>query len=130
MLLPTVSRPVHLGVVPLLERVTRCYISLSDNYFFIFSCRAPSLMRGRVCNLQCDDASSISRYIATDGLSASSSWCRAPHEAHDQIFISLFDNYFLSSWCKAPSLISPMNWMIQPEVEVRSQSYVNVGRNC
>jgi hypothetical protein len=33
---PTLSRPVCLGVVPLLERVTRCYISLSDNYFFYF----------------------------------------------------------------------------------------------
>jgi hypothetical protein len=73
---PTVSRPVRLGVVPLLEQVTRCYIYLSDNYFLYFSCRAPSLTRGRVCNLQCNDASSISSYIATDGLSASSSWCR------------------------------------------------------
>jgi hypothetical protein len=33
-------------------------------------------MRGQVCNLQCNDASSS--YIATDGLSASSSWCWAP----------------------------------------------------
>jgi hypothetical protein len=74
---PTVSRPVRLGVLPLLEQVTRCYIYLSGNYFFYLSCRAPSLMRGRVCNLQCNDASSISSYIATDGLSASSSWCRA-----------------------------------------------------
>jgi hypothetical protein len=53
---PTVSRSVHLGVVPLLERVTRCYISLSDNYFLSFSCRATSLTRGRGCNLQCNDA--------------------------------------------------------------------------
>jgi hypothetical protein len=46
--------------VPLLEWVTRCYISLSDNYFsFIFSWRAPSPTRGRVCILQCNDASSI-----------------------------------------------------------------------
>jgi hypothetical protein len=28
---PTVSRPVRLGVLPLLEQVTRCYIYLSDN---------------------------------------------------------------------------------------------------
>jgi hypothetical protein len=42
---------------------------LSDNYFLYFSCRAPSLMRERVCNLQCNDASSISSYIATDGRS-------------------------------------------------------------
>jgi hypothetical protein len=33
---PTVSQTVRLGVVPLLERVIRCYISLSDNYFFYF----------------------------------------------------------------------------------------------
>jgi hypothetical protein len=33
-------------------------------------------------------------YIVTDGLSASLSWCWAPNEAHDQILISLFDNYF------------------------------------
>jgi hypothetical protein len=75
---PTVSPPVHLCVSPLLEQVTRCYIYLSDNYFLYFSCRAPYLTRGRVCNLQSNDASSISSYIATDGLSASSSWCRAP----------------------------------------------------
>jgi hypothetical protein len=29
----TVSQPVRLGVLPLLEQVTRCYIYLSDNYF-------------------------------------------------------------------------------------------------
>jgi hypothetical protein len=73
---PTVSRLVRLGVLPLLEQVTRCYIYSSDNYFLYFSCRALPLMRGRVCKLQCNDASSISSYIATDGLSASSSWCR------------------------------------------------------
>jgi hypothetical protein len=33
-------------------------------------CGAPSLTRGRICNLQCNDASSMSSYIATDGLSA------------------------------------------------------------
>jgi hypothetical protein len=69
----TVSRPVPLGAVLLLERVTRCYISLSDNYFLSFSCRTPSLTRGRVCNLQCNDtsSSSSSSYIPTEGLSAS-----------------------------------------------------------
>jgi hypothetical protein len=66
---------------------------------FYFSCRAPSLTRGRVCNLQCNAASSISSYIVPDGLSASSSWCRT----HNQILISLF------SPCRAPSPISPMN---------------------
>jgi hypothetical protein len=70
----TVSRSVRLGVVLLLEPVTRCYIYLSEkNYFLCFSCRALSLTRGRVCNLQFNDASSSSSssYIATDGLSAS-----------------------------------------------------------
>jgi hypothetical protein len=75
---PTVSRPVRLGVLPVLEQVTRCYIYLSDNHFLYFSCRAPSLTRGRVCNLQFNSASLITSYIATDGLSASSSCCRAP----------------------------------------------------
>jgi hypothetical protein len=56
-----------------LEQVSRCYIYLNDNYFIYFSRKAPSLTRGQVCNLQCNDASSISSYIATDGLSASSS---------------------------------------------------------
>jgi hypothetical protein len=94
---PMVSWPVRLGVLPLLEQVTRCYIYLSDNYFLYFSCGAPSLMSGRVRNLQCNDASSITTsYIATDGLPASSSWCRAPSEAHNQILISLFDSYFVA----------------------------------
>jgi hypothetical protein len=70
---------------------------LFDKYFLSFSCMAPSLTRGRVCNLQCNDASSISSYTPTGGLSASSSWCRAPNGAHDQILISLFDSYFNSS---------------------------------
>jgi hypothetical protein len=42
---PAVSRTVHLGVLPLLKQVTRCYIYLSDKYFLYFSCRAPSLKR-------------------------------------------------------------------------------------
>jgi hypothetical protein len=54
---PMVGRAVRLGVLPLLEQVTRCYIYLSDNYFLYFSCRAPSLTTGRVCNLQCNDTS-------------------------------------------------------------------------
>jgi hypothetical protein len=74
----TVCRPVRLGVLPLLEQVTRCYIYLSENYFLYFSCRAPSLTRGRFRNLQCNDASSFSNYLAIDGLSARPSWCRAP----------------------------------------------------
>jgi hypothetical protein len=110
-------RPRSVGVLPLLEQVTRCYIYLSLNYFLYFSCRASSLKRGRVCNLQCNDASSISSYIATDGLSASSSWCRPPNGAHNQILISLFDSTS-SSQCRAPSPISPMNRAIQPKVKV------------
>jgi hypothetical protein len=39
--------------------------------------------------------------------------------AHDHILISLFDNDFLSSRCRAPSPISPMNRVIQPEVKVK-----------
>jgi hypothetical protein len=40
---------------------------------------------------------SISSYIATDGLPTSSSWCRAPNGAHDQILIYFFDSYFICS---------------------------------
>jgi hypothetical protein len=36
----------------------------------------------------------------------------------DEEQISIFDNYFLSFRCRAPSLISPMNRVIQPEVKV------------
>jgi hypothetical protein len=78
----TLRPTVSLSVLPLLEQVTRCYIYLSDNYFLYFSCRAPSLTRGRFCNLQCNDTSSISSYIEAGGLSASSSWCRVPNEVH------------------------------------------------
>jgi hypothetical protein len=39
---PTVSWPIRLSVLPLLEQVTRCYVYLSDNYFLYFSCRAQS----------------------------------------------------------------------------------------
>jgi hypothetical protein len=44
-------------------------------------------------SLSVSSSSSSSRYIATDGQSASSSWCRAPNGALDQILISLFDSY-------------------------------------
>jgi hypothetical protein len=108
--------------------MTRFYI-LSDNYVLSSSCMASSLTRGRVCNLQCNHASSVSSYIATDSQSASSSWYRAPCWAHDQILISLFDNYFKVSSCRAPSSISPINRVVQPKVEVKSQSHVSAGRN-
>jgi hypothetical protein len=42
--------------------------------------------------------------LTTGGHSASSFWCQAHFGAHDQILISLFDNYFISSSCRAPSL--------------------------
>jgi hypothetical protein len=115
---PTVSRPVRLGVLPLLVQVIRCYIWVTIT-FFIFSYRVPSLTRGRVYNLQCNDVSWIFSYIGTDGLSASSSWCRVPNGAHNQILISL--TVTSSSWCRAPSTISPMNRVIQPKVKVKSQ---------
>jgi hypothetical protein len=91
-------------------------LGAGDNYFLYFSCRAPSLVRGRVCILQCNDASSISNYIATDGLLASSSWCH-------QIVISLFNS--LSSRCRAPSSISPWTGWSSPKskVNVISQSH-------
>jgi hypothetical protein len=66
--------------------------------FFIF--HVGRLTIGRVCNLQCNDESSISSFIATDRLSASSSWCRGQH----QILISLFDSYFVFSLTQSQSL--------------------------
>jgi hypothetical protein len=33
----------------------------------------------------------------------------------------MFDNYFLSSSCRVPSPISPMNRVVQPKVKVKSQ---------
>jgi hypothetical protein len=99
----------------------------SKNFFFrnlrVSYCGAPSLTRGRVCNLQCNDASSVSSYMATDGLSASLSWCRVPWPDFD-----FFVWQLLSSQCRAPSPISPMNRVIQPKV--KSQCYVSVRPNC
>jgi hypothetical protein len=92
------------------------------NYFLSFSCRAPFLTRGLVCNLQCNDASWSSSYIATYGLSANSSRCRAPNGARDQTLISLFYTYFLSSRWMAPLPIFPMDRVIQPYVKVKSQN--------
>jgi hypothetical protein len=80
-----------------------------------------TLVRGWVYNLQCNDASSISRYIATDGLSASSSWFRAPWPD-----FNFFVWQFLSSQCRAPSPISPNN---RVKVKFKRQSYVSVGKN-
>jgi hypothetical protein len=94
---PTDRRPVRLGVLLLLEQVARCYIYLNGNYFLYFSRRTPSLTRGRVWNLRWNNASSISSYIATDGLLISSSWCRTLNGAHKQILTSLFDSYFFFS---------------------------------
>jgi hypothetical protein len=72
---------------------------------------------------------SVSSYIMTDVLLASKSWCCAQNGAHNQILIPLFDSYDLSSWRRAASPISPMNRVIQPEVKVKRQGYVSVGRN-
>jgi hypothetical protein len=119
---PTVSRASSSWC---LAPLTRCYIHFNDNYFLYSSCKATCLTRGRVRNLQCNEASSISSYIVADGLSASSSWCRAPNGAHNQILISLA--VISSSRCRAPSPISPMNRVIQPKV--KSQSHVSAGRN-
>jgi hypothetical protein len=53
---PTVSWQVRLGVGPPLGQMARFWICMSDNYFLSSSCRAPSLTRERVCNLQCNHA--------------------------------------------------------------------------
>jgi hypothetical protein len=71
----------------------------------------------------------LQKKFAPDGLSGSSSWCRSPNGAHDQILISLFDNYFPSYRYRAPSPIFPINRVIQPEVIEKSTNYVSVGRN-
>jgi hypothetical protein len=48
------------------------------------------------------DQSQSQSHIATDGQSISKSWCRAPSEAHDQIFIIVWQ--LRSCFCEAPSL--------------------------
>jgi hypothetical protein len=86
----------------------------SDQIFYFFdwqlllsfSCREPSLTRGRVCNLKCNVASSSSSYIATDGQSASTSLCHAPFGASDQIFYFFEWQLLLSFSCREPSLTS------------------------
>jgi hypothetical protein len=62
----------------------------------LFSCRAPLWREDGsvICSAM---TSSISSYTATDGLSASSSWCRALNWAHNQVLISLFGSYFVFS---------------------------------
>jgi hypothetical protein len=131
---PTVSRPVRLGVLPLLEQVTRCYIYLSEDFFLYFSCRAPSLTRRRVCSLQCNDASSISTYIATGGLSASSSWCRDPNGAHNQILISFLWQLLSLLGVGLPHPYPPWTGWSSPKskskVKIKSRSHVSAGRNC
>jgi hypothetical protein len=119
---PTVSWPGHLDVVPPLEQMTGFYIFWVTVTFFLSSCKAPSLTRGRVCNLHCNDASSSLSYIVTDGQSAS--W----FVARDQILI-FFLWHLLTSQCRAPSPISPMNRVVQPEVKIKSHSHFSVGRN-
>jgi hypothetical protein len=78
-----------------LEQMTKFYISFSDNYVLSSSCRALSLTRGPICNLQCNHASSS--YIATDGQSVSSPWCRAPWGGPwpDSNFLCLTNTFFL-----------------------------------
>jgi hypothetical protein len=55
------------------------------------------MTRGRVCKLQCNDASSISSYIVTFGLSASSFWCRDPSQS--KIHITTDNQSASPSWC-------------------------------
>jgi hypothetical protein len=72
--------------------------------FFPSSCRAPPLTRGRVCNLQCNHASSSSSYIVTDGQSASSSWCRAPQQILIFFILSRITTYIM--WNKHRKFLS------------------------
>jgi hypothetical protein len=51
---PTVSRPVCLVVWAPFEADDQILNFFECNYFLSSSCRAPSLTRGRVCNLQCN----------------------------------------------------------------------------
>jgi hypothetical protein len=88
-------------------------LSLSNNYFIPFWREDGSAICSAMRQIQ------FQINIATHGLSDSSSWCR----------ISLFDNYFLSSRDRAPSPQYSMNKVIRPEVKVKSESYVSVGRN-
>jgi hypothetical protein len=118
---PTVSRPVRLGVGPSLTVTffllhVRCPLWREDGSII---CTAIThwLESLRVHNhilLSIWDSPNLgspgswsrssSSYIGTDGPPASSSWCRAPLEQMARFYISLSDNYFLSSSCGAPTL--------------------------
>jgi hypothetical protein len=101
---PTVSRPLRLGVVPPIGK-------------------GDQMMRGLVCNLQFNDASSS--YIAADGQSASSSWCRAPWP--DFNFLCLTVTFFLFRVGR-PRPYPPWTGWSSPKSKSKV-SHVSVGRN-
>jgi hypothetical protein len=63
------------------------------------NCMPPHSLRNFV-KLNCSSQSQS--HIATDGQSVSTSWCRAPSGAHDQIFIAVWQ--LRTCFCGAPSL--------------------------
>jgi hypothetical protein len=106
-----VSRSVCLGI-DLLPDITSCRNVAVWNLRSWF-CGAPSLTRGRVCNLQCNHSmicfgqSQSQSYFATESLSVSTSWRRTHFGTYDQMFFSfriLMSEVFclVSFW--APSL--------------------------
>jgi hypothetical protein len=111
---PTVSRPVRLGVLPLLEQVTRCHTYLCGNYFLYFSCRAPSLTRGRICNLQCNEQVQFQVTLRPTVF-------RPVRLGAGPItrFSFLCLTVTSSSRYGAPSPISPMNRVIYPKSKVK-----------
>jgi hypothetical protein len=124
---PTVNRPVRLGVVILLERVTRCYISLSDNYFNFFHVRRPlwredgSVICSAMTQVQVQIIllpRSVGQFVLLQG----PQWGPWPD------FNFFVWQLFSSSRSRAPSPISPMNRVIQPKVKIKSQRHVIVGR--
>jgi hypothetical protein len=70
--------------------------------YYLISLHCPVLHPRRKNSLQPLLWDSSPSHIATDGQSVSKSWCQAPSEAHDQIFITVWQ--LRSCFCGAPSL--------------------------
>jgi hypothetical protein len=115
----TVSRPARLGVVPLLERVTRCYISLNNSYYFYFFNVGRPLWR--------EDGSVIFSAMTQVQFQVvlRPTVCRPVHPGawlpmgpHAQIVISLFENYFISSRCRAVAVLQ-IQLKLKVEIHLR-----------
>jgi hypothetical protein len=97
--------------------------------FLFFSYRAPSLTRGQVCNLQCNDRSSIWSCIATDSLLASSFWCRPPMGPMTKFYFLCLTVTFILLNVGLPHPCPPWTGWYSRKSKSKVKSYVSVGRN-